>query len=77
MACVLDPAVTVKQRMGILVGCQRSYQGIQHKCIVVTVAYLVGDNPTVAQVEENCRAMEFGPLTAAQMREIDRLLGRE
>jgi len=32
---------------------------------------------TVAQVEENCRAMEFGPLTAAQMREIDRLLGRE
>jgi aryl-alcohol dehydrogenase-like predicted oxidoreductase len=31
---------------------------------------------TVAQVEENARAMEFGPLTAAQMREIDAILGR-
>ena len=31
---------------------------------------------TVAQVEENCGAMEFGPLTAAQMAEIDRILGR-
>ena len=31
---------------------------------------------TVAQVEENARAMEFGPLTAEQMKEIDRLLGR-
>jgi aryl-alcohol dehydrogenase-like predicted oxidoreductase len=31
---------------------------------------------TVAQVEENCRAMEFGPLNAAQMREIDAILRR-
>jgi aryl-alcohol dehydrogenase-like predicted oxidoreductase len=31
---------------------------------------------TVAQVEENCKALEFGPLSAAQMREIDRILGR-
>ena len=31
---------------------------------------------TVAQVEENCRAMEFGPLTTEQMAEIDRILGR-
>ncbi|HSL43574.1 MAG TPA: aldo/keto reductase [Anaerolineales bacterium] len=31
---------------------------------------------TVAQVEENAKAMEFGPLTAEQMQEIDRLLGR-
>jgi aryl-alcohol dehydrogenase-like predicted oxidoreductase len=31
---------------------------------------------TVAQVEENCKAMEFGPLTAEQMAEIDRILGR-
>ena len=31
---------------------------------------------TVAQVEENARAMEFGPLTAEQMKEIDTLLGR-
>ncbi len=31
---------------------------------------------TVAQVEENARAMEFGPLTPAQMADIDRLLGR-
>jgi aryl-alcohol dehydrogenase-like predicted oxidoreductase len=31
---------------------------------------------TVAQVEENCRAMEFGPLTPDQMAEIDRILGR-
>jgi aryl-alcohol dehydrogenase-like predicted oxidoreductase len=31
---------------------------------------------TVAQVEENARAMEFGPLTPAQMAEIDRILGR-
>jgi aryl-alcohol dehydrogenase-like predicted oxidoreductase len=30
----------------------------------------------VAQVEENCRAMEFGPLDAAQMQEIDSILGR-
>jgi aryl-alcohol dehydrogenase-like predicted oxidoreductase len=28
------------------------------------------------QVEENCRAMHFGPLEDAQMREIDRILGR-
>ncbi|MBN1304759.1 MAG: aldo/keto reductase [Anaerolineales bacterium] len=31
---------------------------------------------TVAQVEENCKAMEFGPLTADQMQEIDSLLER-
>ena len=31
---------------------------------------------TVAQVAENCRAMDFGPLTHDQMAEVDRLLGR-
>lgn len=31
---------------------------------------------TVKQVEENCRAMEFGPLTPTQMAEIDQILGR-
>ena len=31
---------------------------------------------TVAQVEENCRALEYGPLDAAQMEEIERILGR-
>jgi len=31
---------------------------------------------TVAQVEENARAMQLGPLTADQMKEIDTLLGR-
>ncbi len=31
---------------------------------------------TVAQVEENARAMEFGPLAPDQMAEIDRILGR-
>jgi len=31
---------------------------------------------TVQQVEENCKAMLFGPLTPAQMGEIDRILGR-
>ena len=31
---------------------------------------------TVAQVEENCAAMQFGPLDAGQMREIDALLER-
>lgn len=31
---------------------------------------------TVAQVEENCKAMEFGPLSASQMAEIDRILAR-
>lgn len=31
---------------------------------------------TIAQVEENAAAMEFGPLTPAQMTEIDRILGR-
>jgi aryl-alcohol dehydrogenase-like predicted oxidoreductase len=31
---------------------------------------------TVRQVEENAAAMQFGPLTAEQMREIDVLLGR-
>jgi aryl-alcohol dehydrogenase-like predicted oxidoreductase len=31
---------------------------------------------TVAQVEENAKAMEFGPLTPDQMAQIDRILGR-
>ncbi|MGZ6273641.1 MAG: aldo/keto reductase, partial [Candidatus Limnocylindrales bacterium] len=31
---------------------------------------------TVAQVEENAKAMEFGPLTPEQMGQIDRILGR-
>lgn len=31
---------------------------------------------TVAQVEENCGAMAFGPLTAEQMRQIDEILER-
>ena len=31
---------------------------------------------TVAQVEENAKAMELGPLTAEQMKEIDSVLGR-
>jgi aryl-alcohol dehydrogenase-like predicted oxidoreductase len=31
---------------------------------------------TVKQVEENCGAIRFGPLTPAQMEEIDRILGR-
>jgi aryl-alcohol dehydrogenase-like predicted oxidoreductase len=31
---------------------------------------------TVAQVEENAKAMQFGPLTAEQMKEINSLLGR-
>jgi aryl-alcohol dehydrogenase-like predicted oxidoreductase len=31
---------------------------------------------TVRQVEENCKAMEFGPLPQAQLKEIDTLLGR-
>ena len=31
---------------------------------------------TVSQVEENARAMEFGPLTPAQMDAIDTMLGR-
>jgi aryl-alcohol dehydrogenase-like predicted oxidoreductase len=30
----------------------------------------------VTQVEENCRAMEFGPLAEEQMQEIDAILGR-
>ena len=32
---------------------------------------------TVRQVEENAGAMAFGPLTAEQLAEIDRILGRE
>lgn len=31
---------------------------------------------TVAQVEENARAMEFGPLSAAEMAQIEQILGR-
>jgi aryl-alcohol dehydrogenase-like predicted oxidoreductase len=32
---------------------------------------------TIQQVEENCMAMQFGPLNSDQMREIDQILGRE
>jgi aryl-alcohol dehydrogenase-like predicted oxidoreductase len=32
---------------------------------------------TEAQAKENAAAMEFGPLTAGQMAEIEQLLGRE
>lgn len=32
---------------------------------------------TVQQVEENCGALRFGPLTPAQLVEIDHILGRE
>ena len=32
---------------------------------------------TVAQVEENAGAMEFGPLTDNEMAQIEELLGRE
>ncbi|MGB2897187.1 MAG: aldo/keto reductase [Anaerolineales bacterium] len=31
---------------------------------------------TVAQIEENCKAMEYGPLSSSAMKEIDALLGR-
>lgn len=31
---------------------------------------------TVAQVEENCKALQFGPLDSSQMAEIDQILGR-
>jgi len=31
---------------------------------------------TVKQIEENCRAIQFGPLTADQMNQIDQILGR-
>jgi aryl-alcohol dehydrogenase-like predicted oxidoreductase len=31
---------------------------------------------TVQQVEANCGAMEYGPLTPAQMGEIEQILGR-
>ncbi len=31
---------------------------------------------TVKQVEENAKAMQFGPLTSEQMKQIDGLLGR-
>ena len=32
---------------------------------------------TVAQVEENCGALDAGPLTPEQMTEIDRILDRQ
>jgi aryl-alcohol dehydrogenase-like predicted oxidoreductase len=50
-----------------------------------SLAWLWGRSPamvpipgfrTVAQAQENARAMEFGALTPAQMTEIDRILGR-
>ena len=31
---------------------------------------------TVAQVEDNCGALQFGPLTAAQIQEVDHILAR-
>jgi aryl-alcohol dehydrogenase-like predicted oxidoreductase len=31
---------------------------------------------TVVQVQENAGTMEFGPLTPAQMAQVDRILGR-
>ncbi len=31
---------------------------------------------TVTQVKENCAALRFGPLTPAQMEEVERILGR-
>jgi aryl-alcohol dehydrogenase-like predicted oxidoreductase len=31
---------------------------------------------TASQVEENCRALEYGPLTLGQIAEIDQILGR-
>jgi aryl-alcohol dehydrogenase-like predicted oxidoreductase len=31
---------------------------------------------TVEQVEENCKAMEYGPLSTEQMTEVDEILGR-
>ncbi|PKN92679.1 MAG: aldo/keto reductase [Chloroflexi bacterium HGW-Chloroflexi-6] len=31
---------------------------------------------TVAQVDENCKALQFGPLNAGQMAQIDQILGR-
>jgi aryl-alcohol dehydrogenase-like predicted oxidoreductase len=31
---------------------------------------------TVAQVEENCRALSFGPLAPAQMHQIESILNR-
>jgi aryl-alcohol dehydrogenase-like predicted oxidoreductase len=31
---------------------------------------------TVEQVEENCKALEFGPLDESQMREVEEILGR-
>jgi aryl-alcohol dehydrogenase-like predicted oxidoreductase len=31
---------------------------------------------TAAQVQENCKAMEYGPLSADQMAEIEKILGR-
>lgn len=32
---------------------------------------------TVAQVTENCRALEFGPLAPEAFQEVERILGRE
>lgn len=41
-----------------------------------TVTIPIPGFKTTAQVEENCRALEFGPLSADQMTEIDRILGQ-
>lgn len=32
---------------------------------------------TVAQIEENCKAMQFGPLTPEEMKQVDEILGRK
>jgi len=37
---------------------------------------LRGDYQTVAQAEENAGAMEFGPLSDEQMRQVDEILKR-
>jgi aryl-alcohol dehydrogenase-like predicted oxidoreductase len=41
-----------------------------------TVTIPIPGFKTVAQVEENSKAMQFGPLNADQMSEIERILGR-
>jgi aryl-alcohol dehydrogenase-like predicted oxidoreductase len=31
---------------------------------------------TVAQVDENCKAMQYGPLSPEQFQEVERIMGR-
>lgn len=49
-------------------GCMAWLWGRSEKCVPVP------GFRTEKQVEDNARAMEFGPLTPAQMQEIDRIL---